>query len=65
VRKAHNYLIYTSLSVSEIAYALQFADAGYFTRFFRKQTGLAPGAYRAKAYRPEGLPKAPKTEVAE
>lgn len=53
-RKAHNYLIYTSLSVSEIAYALQFADAGYFTRFFRKQTGLSPGAYRAKAYRNEG-----------
>jgi AraC family transcriptional activator of pobA len=53
-RKAHNYLIYTSLSVSEIAYALQFADAGYFTRFFRKQTGLSPGAYRAKAYRSEG-----------
>ena len=54
IRKAHNYLLYTSLSVAEIAYELQFVDPGYFTRFFRKQTGLAPAAYRAKAYRSEG-----------
>jgi len=55
IRKAHNYLLYTSLSVAEIAYELQFVDPGYFTRFFRKQTGLSPGAYRAKAYRTEPL----------
>ena len=54
IRRAHNYLLYTSLSVAEIAYELQFVDPGYFTRFFRKQTGLAPAAYRAKAYRSEG-----------
>ena len=58
VRKAHNYLLYTSLSVAEIAYELQFVDPGYFTRFFRKQTGLSPGAYRAKAYRRDGPAKA-------
>jgi AraC family transcriptional activator of pobA len=57
IRRAHNYLLYTSLSVAEIAYELQFVDPGYFTRFFRKQTGLSPGAYRAKAYRLEGPPK--------
>ncbi len=57
IRKAHNYLLYTSLSVAEIAYELQFVDPGYFTRFFRKQTGLSPGAYRAKAYRSEAPPK--------
>ena len=56
IRKAHNYLLYTSLSVAEIAYELQFVDPGYFTRFFRKQTGLSPGAYRAKAYRSEAQP---------
>ncbi|GAB2869363.1 AraC family transcriptional regulator [Hymenobacter ruber] len=54
IRRAHNYLLYTSLSVAEIAYELQFVDPGYFTRFFRKQTGMAPGAYRAKAYRSDG-----------
>ena len=54
LRRAHNYLVYTSLSVSEIAYELQFVDPGYFTRFFRKQTGLSPGSYRAKAYQATG-----------
>ena len=60
IRKAHNYLLYTSLSVAEIAYELQFVDPGYFTRFFRKQTGLSPGAYRAKAYRRDAAPKTDK-----
>ncbi|MBF9140012.1 AraC family transcriptional regulator [Hymenobacter properus] len=63
IRKAHNYLLYTSLSVAEIAYELQFMDPGYFTRFFRKQTGLAPGAYRAKAYRSDGAGKVGKPEA--
>ena len=63
IRKAHNYLLYTSLSVAEIAYELQFVDPGYFTRFFRKQTGLAPAAYRAKAYRSEGVPKIGKVDA--
>jgi AraC family transcriptional activator of pobA len=63
IRRAHNYLLYTSLSVAEIAYELQFVDPGYFTRFFRKQTGLSPGAYRAKAYRPDGPPKTARPEL--
>ena len=58
LRRAHNYLVYTSLSVSEIAYELQFVDPGYFTRFFRKQTSLSPGAYRARAYQAAGAPTA-------
>ena len=65
IRKAHNYLLYTSLSVAEIAYELQFVDPGYFTRFFRKQTGLSPVAYRTKAYRNDAGPKAAKTESVE
>ncbi|RRJ97169.1 AraC family transcriptional regulator [Opitutaceae bacterium TAV4] len=35
------------LSISEIAWACGFADPGYFTRVFRKHTGLTPQAYRA------------------
>lgn len=35
-------------SVSEIAWACGFADAGYFTRVFRKHTGLTPQAYRKR-----------------
>ncbi|UOQ99935.1 helix-turn-helix transcriptional regulator [Hymenobacter sp. 5317J-9] len=64
IRRAHNYLLYTSLSVAEIAYELQFVDPGYFTRFFRKQTGLAPAAYRAKAYRSDAA-KPGKAELSE
>ncbi len=33
-------------SIAEIAYHLQFQDPSYFGRFFRKRTGLSPGAYR-------------------
>jgi AraC-like DNA-binding protein len=32
--------------VKEIAHSLGFADAGYFSRFFRQQTGLSPQAFR-------------------
>jgi AraC family transcriptional activator of pobA len=53
IRRAHNHLVYTSSSISEIAYTLQFADSSYFTRFFRKHTGLSPVAYRARAYHDE------------
>lgn len=43
-------LIYTSLTISEIAYTLGFSDPAYFTRFFSKQTGLSPKKYRANAH---------------
>ena len=38
------------LSVTEIAAQLNFADQSYFTRFFKKNTGLSPRAYRLKAF---------------
>ncbi len=34
------------LSISEISWACGYADAGYFTRVFRKHTGMTPQAYR-------------------
>lgn len=46
-------LVYTSLTISEIAYTLGFSDPAYFTRFFSKQTGLSPKQYRSGA-RPTG-----------
>jgi AraC family transcriptional activator of pobA len=36
----------TNMSIAEIAIYLSFEDTSYFTRFFRKQTGITPGAYR-------------------
>ena len=39
----------TTLSVKHIAYKLGFSDAGYFTRFFERETGSTPSAWRAQA----------------
>jgi AraC family transcriptional activator of pobA len=47
VLEAKRYLTFTSMSAKEIASALAFEDPSYFTRFFKKKTGIAPLAYRA------------------
>ena len=44
--EAQRELAYTTLSVKHIAYKLGFSDAGYFTRFFERETGHAPSAWR-------------------
>lgn len=38
----------TDLSIQEIAYRLHFPDQSYLGRFFRKQTGLSPSAFRSQ-----------------
>ncbi|WP_413998594.1 helix-turn-helix domain-containing protein [Flavobacterium sp. W1B] len=35
-------------SITEISYNLSFEDPGYFTRLFKKRTGLTPKAFREK-----------------
>ena len=40
-------LVHTDLSVKEIAGRMGMNDASYLTRFFRKQAGVAPSAFRA------------------
>ena len=45
--EAQRLLRHSELSVSEIAYHLKFEDPSYFARFFRKQIGQAPAAFRA------------------
>jgi AraC family transcriptional activator of pobA len=44
--EAKRQLLYTSQTVSEIAYALGFDDPAYFTRFFSQRTGTSPRAFR-------------------
>lgn len=44
--EARKYLTYTTYSVSEIAYLLNFEYPNYFARFFRKNTGLSPSEFR-------------------
>lgn len=44
-------LVHTNLSVSEIASQLNFEDQSYFTKFFRRETGLTPIQYRTESFR--------------
>lgn len=46
LEEARKYLTYTSYTVSEIAYLLNFEYPNYFARFFRKHTGLSPKQFR-------------------
>jgi AraC family transcriptional activator of pobA len=43
---AKRRLTYSRASVSEIAYEIGFSDAAYFSRFFKRQTGVSPGQFR-------------------
>ena len=49
VHEAQRELVYSSLSVKQIAAELGFDDEAYFGRFFRKQTGFRPTDFRAQA----------------
>ncbi|WP_046247176.1 helix-turn-helix domain-containing protein [Hymenobacter terrenus] len=45
-QEAKLLLKHTSWTVSEIADSLGFADVAHFCNFFKRQTGLVPGAFR-------------------
>ena len=38
----------TTLTIQEIAYAFGFSSQAHFTKFFKKQRGITPSAFRAK-----------------
>lgn len=46
LEKAKNRLLISANSVSEIAYELGFNYPQYFSRFFKKHTGMTPSEYR-------------------
>jgi AraC family transcriptional activator of pobA len=46
--EAKRELLYTSMSVSEIAYGLGFDDPAYFTRFFSQRIGISPRTFRSR-----------------
>lgn len=48
---ARQLLASSPLQVAEIALALGFRDPGYFSRFFSRHSGVAPGRYRAQLAR--------------
>jgi AraC family transcriptional activator of pobA len=46
--EAKRLLVNRNLSISEIAYALNFSDNSYFSKFFKKQIGITPEEFRKK-----------------
>lgn len=49
LHEAQRELVYTHLPIKQLAGVLGFADDAYFSRFFRKHTGLSPTEFRAQA----------------
>jgi len=45
--EAKRQLVFTVQPIHEIAYDLAFSDPSHFTRFFRRETGTTPQAFRA------------------
>jgi AraC family transcriptional activator of pobA len=62
VLEARRLLIFTTLEVKEIASLVGMDDHAYFSRFFRRRTGLAPAAFRARQQRmvPAAAPSGPR-----
>ena len=46
ILEAKRLLAYTSQTVAEICYQLQFDDPSYFSRYFKRETGQRPVAFR-------------------
>lgn len=46
VLEAKRYLLYSNFSIKEISYTLGYKDASYFSKVFKKLTGVPPRAYR-------------------
>jgi len=44
--EAKRQLIYTTSPIASLAFGLGYRDPAYFSRFFKKNTGLTPGKYR-------------------
>lgn len=47
IQEAERELVYTSISIQQLAHELGFDDDAYFARFFKKHTGVSPKTYRS------------------
>lgn len=48
ILEAKNLLRYSSLSIQEIAYSLNFSNQSFFGKYFKRHTGVSPNTYRTK-----------------
>lgn len=46
ITEAQLLLTDVTLTISEVAYKLNFDDKSYFSRIFKKKTGLTPAEFR-------------------
>ena len=53
--EARSLIQYTDFEIAEIAYQLNFSDPANFGKFFKKQTGLSPSAFRKQRKPLNGL----------
>ena len=44
--KPKNLLKYSTMSIQEISYYLNFPNQSFFGKYFRSHTGMTPSAYR-------------------
>ncbi|MER6344604.1 AraC family transcriptional regulator [Streptomyces sp. NPDC001595] len=62
-RQAQQLLVHTELSVRQVAARTGFADPAYFSRFFRRETGLSPGTFRKHHSRAHQSIEAPQARA--
>lgn len=55
MQEAKRLLLFTNSPVGVICYELGFRDPAYFSRFFTRQAGLAPGEYRQRKNAEAGM----------
>jgi AraC family transcriptional activator of pobA len=48
VLEARRLLFHTNNSLKDIAFSLGFAEASYFNRFFKRETGVTPASFRTE-----------------
>ncbi|WP_344444023.1 helix-turn-helix domain-containing protein [Kitasatospora nipponensis] len=57
--EAKRLIAVTNLTISQVAAAIGFVDPAYFSRFFRRETGMTPGGYRREVREKHQDPRDP------